>query len=186
MAPRRRRTPRLLLAAAAVAALWPQEARGQIRFSAMDGPEYITYCAEVASTQILTPPCADAYGTLQGLMMQVLSSPANFTHRQLGALNGLCSTDAGTSCVAQMQNLGEMYLDGLPPPPPAISGRDTCEGTLAPNAKALFGTALPFVCLSDGHGGSCLVKVATVLQESGARPAAAQARNGYARAPPLG
>ena len=174
MAPRRRRTPRLLLAAAAAvaAALCPRRVGAQIKFADMDGPEYITYCAEVASTQILTPPCADAYGTLQGLMMQVLTSPANFTHRQLGALNGLCSTDAGTSCVAQMQNLGELYLDGLPPPPAAISGRDTCEGTLAPNAKALFGTALPFVCLSDGHGGSCLVKVATVLQESGTRPRA--------------
>ena len=177
MAPPRRRTPRVILAAL----LSLSGVGAQIKFANLDGPEYITYCAEVASTQILTPACADAYGTLQGLVMQLLTAPANFTHRELGALNGLCSTAQGTSCVAQMQNLGEVDLEGLPPPPAAISGRDTCEGTLAPNAKALFGTALPFVCLSDGHGGSCAVKVANVLQQSGAQPARETQETRHAR-----
>jgi|APGre2960657444_1045066.scaffolds.fasta_scaffold04903_2 hypothetical protein len=155
-------------------ACWPSGAAGQLKFSELSGPEYITYCAEAASTQILTPGCTDGYQLLVDVVQSLLRSPMNFSKHELGTLNQLCSASegAGTSCVSQMQNLAELYVDGLPAPSPASSGRDTCEGTLAPNAKPLFATTLPFVCLSDGEGGSCLVEVAKALERAGACVAA--------------
>jgi hypothetical protein len=172
VAPRRAAAPTTSCAAFALLALLAAasapRASAQIKFDQMDGAEYITYCAEVASTQILTPACSDGYATLQGVVTSLLAGPSNFTRAQLGALNGLCATSAGPSCVSQMQNLAELYVTGLPPPPPGAAGKDTCEGTLAPNAKALFSTTLPFVCLADGQGGSCLVEVAKALDKAGA------------------
>jgi hypothetical protein len=170
--PSRAHAARLATCAAALAcallAAAPRHAAAQLKFDQMDGAEYITYCAEVASTQILTPACSDGYATLQGVVTSLLAAPSNFTRAQLGALNGLCATSQGPSCMAQMQNLAELYVDGLPPPPPGAAGKDTCEGTLAPNANALFSTTLPFVCLADGAGGSCLVEVAKALEKAGA------------------
>jgi hypothetical protein len=53
----------LLAVAGALGAAAPRAARAQVKIADMSGPEYITYCAEVASTQILTQQCADGYAT---------------------------------------------------------------------------------------------------------------------------
>jgi hypothetical protein len=151
-APRGPRPRRWLVGCAAAAAALAAPLRPAHAHEAPSkaSTEYITYCAEVASTtQILTPQCADGYATLGAVVSALLASPGNFTQAQLGALNGLCATSAGgPSCVTQMRSLAELYVDGLPPPlpPSEEGGKDTCEGTLAPNAKALFGTLLPYVC----------------------------------------
>jgi len=169
-------------------ALWAlvlSVARAQIAFTQMSASQYITYCAEAGTTQILTPQCSNGYKKLEALVSSLFDAPQNFSHRQLDTLNSLCAAPGNSSsCVTQMTNLAERYVDGLPPPAPGTAVRDTCEGTLAPNAKPLFGTALPFVCLGDSKGGSCLVEVAQALQTTGAPLAPRFALpGGYARSP---
>jgi hypothetical protein len=152
-------------------------ARAQVKFSQMTGPEYITYCASAATGQILTPHCSNSYQQLVDVAQAVVSNPQAFGAHHLQQLNDLCAPgpSSGPSCVTQLQNMADGYVEGLPPPSPQVARKDTCEGTLAPNAKSLFDTILPFTCLSDGHGGSCLVEVAQALDKAGACVAGASA-----------
>ena len=86
------------------------------------------------------------------------------------------STQQEPSCVTQALNLATSYLSGLAPPPK--SGGDTCEREFAPNAGVFFSNTLPFACLGNDAGESCLVQVAQALAASGApgRPALPPAR----------
>ena len=156
--------------ALSVAALVVGPAAAQVKFAQMTAPEYLTYCASAASGEILTPGCSNSYQQLTDVVQAVLSDPRSFGEHHLGQLNSLCAPtpDSGPSCVTQLQNMADAYVEGLPTPSPQVARKDTCEGTLAPNAKPFFDTFMPFTCLSDGHGGSCLVQVAQALQEAGA------------------
>ena len=159
-----------LWALTVVAASLVGEVAAQVKFGQMTAPEYLTYCASAASGQILTPGCSNSYQQLTDVVQAVLSDPKGFGEHHLSQLNNLCAPtqDSGPSCVTQLQNMADAYVEGLPTPSPQVARKDTCEGTLAPNAKPFFDTFMPFTCLSDGHGGSCFVQVAQALQEAGA------------------
>lgn len=143
--------------------------RGQVAFDASTPGTYLTYCASAATGEVFTPGCTDSYNDLVQTVKLLIGSdidPYHFNDTDIAMLDGLCtSTPQTPSCVTQMTNLATLYIEGLTPPAPEKAS--VCETEFAPNAALLFQNTLPFVCLPNAEGASCMVQVAQALAGAG-------------------
>lgn len=166
----------LVLGACAVSA--------QVPFDQSSPGTYLTYCVTAATGEVFTqqPNCLNSYNELVETIKALISSdtaPYHFNSTQLATLDGLCASSPQTpSCVTQMTNLAVQYIGGLTPPPPEKAS--ACEAEFAPNAALLFQNALPYVCLPNAEGASCLVQTAQALAGAGEK------RKGRKKIPPHG
>lgn len=164
MRPRRQLNARALALAACVGVV-----SAQVAFDASTPGTYLTYCVSAGTGEVFTPNCLDSYNDLVQTVKLLIGSdtdPYHFNVTDIATLEGLCSATPKTpSCVTQMTNLASAYIGGLTPP--AAASASACESEFAPNAALLFQNALPFVCLPNEAGASCMVQVAQALAGAG-------------------
>ena len=168
-----------LLAAVLSAQAFSRAAVAQIPFYSGSAGTYLGYCTAAGTGEVLTPNCADSYDQLVETVQLLIGNSADayhFNETDLEVLSSLCVPGpAGEpSCVTQQQNLALGYLGGLPASSGAAAG--ACQTEFAPNAAVFFENTLPFFCLANSEGQSCMVQISQALAASGAPDAAPKPR----------